>query len=139
VPRFKENFLCPAVFIYLCYTHRHCSGSDHIALKHITNREQGIGKDAQGNCVIYGTILECGQRYWKKLKKKRTSVRTVDVLTRIHNGHLLNTSKKLSHLNQLTQRNTKVQAIKISLRSMSLIKPHTSCSTNSVTKPKHDG
>jgi hypothetical protein len=68
-----------------------------------------------------------------------TSVRTVDVLTSIDNEHLLNTSKKLTHLNQLTKKNTEVQAIKISLRSMSQMKLHTSCSTNSVTMPKHDG
>jgi hypothetical protein len=50
------------LFIYLCYTQRHCSGSNHIVLKH---DEQGIGKDAQGSGhgVIYGTVLECGQRY----------------------------------------------------------------------------
>jgi hypothetical protein len=76
VPRFKENFLHPAVFIYLsctllylfiylCYTHWHCSGSDHRVLKHITNSEQGTEKDAQGNGVIYDTILECRQRYRK--------------------------------------------------------------------------
>ena len=33
----------------------------------------------------------------------KTSVRTVDVLTGIHNGYLLNMSKKLSHLNQLRE------------------------------------
>lgn len=71
-------------------------------------------------------------------KKEETSVRTVDVLTRIHNGHLLNTSAKLPLKSTHSKKHESTSHQDFFLRSMSLIKLHTSCSTNSVTMPKHD-
>jgi len=47
----------------------------------------------------------------KATKKEKTSVRTVDILTTIHNRHLLNTSKKVPLKSTHSE---KVQAIKIS-------------------------
>lgn len=50
----SKKISCALWYLFIClrFTHRHCSGSDHIVLKHTTNSEQGIVKNGHG--VVYG-------------------------------------------------------------------------------------